>query len=36
VENAVAGRIPWLLAGSADLTGSTSVGLKDVEGADGR
>ena len=24
-ENAVAGRIPWLLAGSADLTGSTSV-----------
>jgi len=33
VENAVAGRIPWLLAGSADLTGSTAVGLKDVEGA---
>src|SRR4051794_12507226 len=33
VENAVAGRIPWLLVGSADLTGSTSVGLKDVEGA---
>ena len=33
VENAVAARIPWLLAGSADLTGSTSVGLKDVEGA---
>ncbi|HKH41935.1 MAG TPA: transketolase [Solirubrobacterales bacterium] len=34
VENAVAGRIPWLLAGSADLTSSTSVGLKDVEGAE--
>jgi transketolase len=33
VENAVAGRIPWLLAGSADLTGSTSVGLKGIEGA---
>jgi transketolase len=33
VENAVAARIPWLLAGSADLTGSTSVGLEDVEGA---
>ena len=33
VENAVAARIPWLLAGSADLTGSTAVGLKDVEGA---
>jgi transketolase len=33
VENAVAARIPWLIAGSADLTGSTSVGLKDVEGA---
>jgi transketolase len=33
VENAVAGRIPWLLAGSADLTDSTSVRLKDVEGA---
>ncbi len=31
VENAVAERVPWLLAGSADLTGSTSVGL---EGAD--
>ncbi|MGZ5321889.1 MAG: transketolase, partial [Solirubrobacterales bacterium] len=27
VENAVAKRVPWLLAGSADLTGSTSVGL---------
>jgi transketolase len=34
VENAVAGRIPWLLAGSADLTGSTAVGLKGVEGAE--
>ena len=34
VENAVAGRIPWLLAGSADLTDSTSVRLKDVEGAE--
>ena len=33
VENAVAGRIPWLLGGSADLTDSTSVRLKDVEGA---
>ena len=33
-ENAVAARIPWLLAGSADLTGSTSVGLDEsVEGA---
>ncbi len=27
VENAVAAKVPWLLAGSADLTGSTSVGL---------
>jgi transketolase len=27
VENAVAERVPWFLAGSADLTGSTSVGL---------
>ena len=34
VQNAVAGRIPWLLAGSADLTDSTSVRLKDVEGAE--
>jgi transketolase len=33
VENAVAANLPWLLAGSADLTGSTGVGLKDVEGA---
>jgi transketolase len=31
VENAVAGRVPWLIAGSADLTGSTSVGLEDTE-----
>jgi transketolase len=34
VENAVAAHIPWLVAGSADLTGSTSVGLEDVEGAE--
>jgi transketolase len=34
VENAVAAQIPWLLAGSADLTGSTAVGLEDVEGAE--
>ncbi len=34
VENAVAARIPWLLAGSADLTDSTSVRLSDVEGAE--
>jgi transketolase len=34
VEHAVAARIPWLLAGSADLTDSTSVRLKDVPGAD--
>ena len=27
VLNAVAGRVPWLVAGSADLTGSTSVAL---------
>jgi len=33
VENAVAERIPWLLAGSADLTDSTSVRLKEVDGA---
>ncbi len=33
-ENAVAARLPWLVAGSADLTGSTSVGLDEsVEGA---
>jgi transketolase len=30
-ENAVAERVPWLLAGSADLTGSTSVGLEGEE-----
>jgi transketolase len=34
VENAVADRIPWLLAGSADLTDSTSVRLKEVDGAE--
>jgi transketolase len=34
VENAVAARIPWLLAGSADLTDSTSVRLKEVDGAE--
>jgi transketolase len=27
VLNSIAGRVPWLLVGSADLTGSTSVGL---------
>jgi transketolase len=32
VENAIAERLPWLLAGSADLTDSTSVRL-DVDGA---
>ena len=32
VENAIAERVPWLLAGSADLTDSTSVRL-DVDGA---
>jgi len=32
VENAIAERVPWLLAGSADLTDSTSVRL-DVGGA---
>jgi transketolase len=32
VENAIAGRLPWLVAGSADLTDSTSVRLT-VEGA---
>jgi transketolase len=31
VENAIAERVPWLLAGSADLTGSTSVGLDGAE-----
>src|SRR5919106_631307 len=29
--NAIAARVPWLLVGSADLTGSTAVGL-DVDG----
>ena len=33
VENAIAERLPWLLAGSADLTDSTSVRL-DFDGAD--
>jgi transketolase len=33
VENAAATRIPWLIAGSADLTDSTSVRLKEVHGA---
>jgi transketolase len=33
VENTVAAQIPWLIVGSADLTGSTAVGLEDVEGA---
>ena len=32
VENAIASRVPWLLAGSADLTDSTSVRL-DLDGA---
>jgi transketolase len=32
VENAIAERLPWLLAGSADLTDSTSVRL-DLDGA---
>ncbi|HEX5984785.1 MAG TPA: transketolase [Solirubrobacterales bacterium] len=30
VENAIAARVPWLLAGSCDLTDSTSVRLKDA------
>ena len=33
VLNAIAPRMPWLLVGSADLTGSTSVGL-DYDGAE--
>jgi transketolase len=33
VLNAIAPRVPWLLVGSADLTGSTSVGL-DSDGVD--
>jgi transketolase len=32
VLNAIAPRLPWLLVGSADLTGSTSVGLEGEEG----
>jgi transketolase len=32
VLNAIAPRLPWLLVGSADLTGSTSVGLDDELG----
>jgi transketolase len=31
VQDAIGARLPWLLAGSADLTGSTSVQLGDVE-----
>jgi transketolase len=31
VENSIAKRVPWLLAGSADLTGSTSVGIEGDE-----
>ena len=31
VENAVAAVIPWFLAGSADLTGSTAVGIEGAE-----
>jgi transketolase len=31
VENAVAAKVPWLIAGSADLTGSTAVGLSEDE-----
>jgi transketolase len=34
VQNGLAGRIPWLIVGSADLTDSTSVRLKDVDGAE--
>ena len=29
VENAVAAKVPWLLVGAADLTGSNSVALDD-------
>jgi transketolase len=41
VENAVAAKVPWLLAGAADLTGSNSVELEDSkafepESRDGR
>jgi transketolase len=31
VLNSIAPRVPWLLVGSADLTGSTSVGLEGAE-----
>jgi transketolase len=31
VENAVAAKVPWLLAGAADLTGSNSVAIDDTE-----
>jgi transketolase len=31
VQDAIGARVPWLLAGSADLTGSTSVQLEDTE-----
>jgi transketolase len=31
VENAVAAKVPWLLVGAADLTGSNSVALDDTE-----
>ncbi len=31
IENAIAAQLPWLVAGSADLTGSTSVGLEGAE-----
>jgi transketolase len=31
VENAVAAKVPWLLVGAADLTGSNSVALEDSE-----
>jgi transketolase len=34
VENAIAARLPWLLAGSPDLTDSTSVRLKVDDAAD--
>ena len=41
VENAVAAKVPWLLPGAADLTGSNAVGLDDAkpfepENRDGR
>jgi len=34
VENALAKCVPWVLSGSADLTDSTSVRLKEVDGAE--